>query len=105
LGLELESFGDDAVLVRAVPAVLPKLLDATELGALLDRLMPWLQLQDRESFVDAVAEAERLRTVDSSPRFARRWLAELLAEVRGPIDEIPGLRRWSIDELLEGSDG
>lgn len=104
LGLELEGFGDDAVLVRAVPAVLPKLLDAVELGALLDRLMPWLHLQDRASFVDAVAETEGLRTVDSSPRLARRWLAELLAEVRGPIDEIPGLRRWSVDELLEGSD-
>jgi DNA mismatch repair protein MutL len=105
LGLELEGFGDDAVLVRAVPAVLPKLLDATQLGALLDRLMPWLQLQDRASFVDAVAETEGLRTVDSSPRLARRWLADLLAEVRGPIDEVPGLRRWSVDELLEGSDG
>jgi DNA mismatch repair protein MutL len=105
LGLELEGFGDDAVLVRSVPAVLPKLLDAVELGALLDRLMPWLQLQDRGSFVDAVAEAERQRGVDSSPRLARRWLAELLADVRGPIDEVPGLRRWSVDELLEGSDG
>lgn len=104
LGLELEGFGEDAVLVRAVPAVLPKLLDAVELGALLDRLMPWLQLQDRASFVDAVAEAEGLRAVDSSPRLARRWLAELLADVRGPIDELPGLRRWSADELLEGSD-
>jgi DNA mismatch repair protein MutL len=105
LGLELEGFGDDAVLVRAVPAVLPKLLDAASLGALLDRLMPWLQLQDRASFVDAVAETEGLRTVDSSPRLARRWLAELLAELRGSIDEVPGLRRWSVDELLEGSDG
>jgi DNA mismatch repair protein MutL len=105
LGLELEGFGDDAVLVRAVPAVLPKLLDATQLGALLDRLMPWLQLQDRASFVDAVASVTDVRTVDTSPRLARRWLAELLAEVQGPLDEIPGLRRWSADELLEGSDG
>lgn len=104
LGLELEGFGVDAVLVRAVPAVLPKLLDATQLGALLDRLMPWLALQDRASFVDAVAEAEGLRPVDSSPRLARRWLADLLADVRGPIDEVPGLRRWSAKELLEGSD-
>lgn len=104
LGLELEGFGDDAVLVRAVPAVLPKLLDAAALGALLDRLMPWLHLQDHASFVDAVAEVEGQRTVDSSPRLARRWLAELLAEVRGAIDEIPGLRRWSAAELLEGSD-
>jgi DNA mismatch repair protein MutL len=105
LGLELEGFGDDAVLVRAVPAVLPKLLDATQLGALLDRLMPWLQLQDRASFVDAVSAVTDARTVDTSPRLARRWLAELLAEVDGPLDEIPGLRRWSVDELLEGSDG
>jgi DNA mismatch repair protein MutL len=104
LGLELEGFGDDAVLVRAVPAVLPKLLDATQLGALLDRLMPWLQLQDRASFVEAVAAVADTRTIDTSPRLARRWLAELLAEVEGSIDEIPGLRRWSVDELLEGSD-
>jgi DNA mismatch repair protein MutL len=105
LGLELEGFGDDAVLVRAVPAVLPKLLDATQLGALLDRLMPWLSLQDRASFVDAVSAVTDARTVDTSPRLARRWLAELLAELDGPLDEIPGLRRWSVDELLEGSDG
>jgi hypothetical protein len=85
--------------------VLPKLLDATQLGALLDRLMPWLQLQDRASFVDAVSAVTDARTVDTSPRLARRWLAELLAEVDGPLDEIPGLRRWSVDELLEGSDG
>jgi DNA mismatch repair protein MutL len=107
LGLELEGFGEDAVLVRAVPAVLPKLLDADDLGALLDRLMPWLSLRDRASFVDAVAEVAGVRGDDGSPRLARRWLAELLADHRGSIDELPGVRLWSAAELIgrEDSDG
>jgi DNA mismatch repair protein MutL len=115
LGLELEGFGEDAVLVRAVPAVLPKLLEAKELGVLLDRLMPWLKLREQsatapstaensEGFVVAVAELAGGRSVDTSPRLARRWLAELLADHEGPLDELPGLRRWSPTQLLGDRD-
>ena len=111
LGLELDGFGDDAVLVRAVPAVLPRLLDAHSIGALLDRLMPWLKLQaeshatDRSVFVDAVAELAVERSLDINPRLARRWIAELLAaHDGGPIDALDGLRRWSPTALLTGHD-
>jgi DNA mismatch repair protein MutL len=104
LGLELDGFGDDAVLVRAVPAVLPKLLDAAAIGSLLDRLLPWLRLQaqgvaDRTAYVDAIAEIAGGQAIDTSPRLARRWLAELLADGT-PVDAIDGLRRWSAPALL-----
>ncbi|PRP97409.1 DNA mismatch repair protein [Enhygromyxa salina] len=107
LGLELEGFGEDAVLVRAVPAVLPKLIDAAGVGELLDRLVPWLKLREQageapaDGFVEAVAEIAGTRVVDTSPRLARRWLAELLNEHGGGLDELPGLRRWSVAALLE----
>ncbi|KIG15099.1 DNA mismatch repair protein MutL [Enhygromyxa salina] len=118
LGLELEGFGDDAVLVRAVPAVLPSLLDAEEVGRLLDRLMPWLRMRghadvpeaEREGFVEAVAEHASARSIDVNPRVAKRWLADLLADLpardrpshagQSALDQLPGLRRWSATELL-----
>ena len=102
LGLELEGFGDGDVLVRAVPAVLPKLIDARGVGALLDRLMPWLELDqhDTSGFAEVVAQVSAAATVDSSPRLARRWIAELLRDHEGPIDRIPGVRRWSPAALL-----
>jgi DNA mismatch repair protein MutL len=105
LGLELEGFGDAEVLVRAVPAVLPKLIDGRGVAALLDRLMPWLELEhgDTSGFAEVVAQVSAAATVDSSPRLARRWLAELLREHEGPIDRIPGVRRWSAAALLEES--
>ncbi|HVI03013.1 MAG TPA: hypothetical protein VM869_30165, partial [Enhygromyxa sp.] len=89
--------------VRAVPAVLPKLLDVRGVGALLDRLTPWLEIgkQDASGFADAVAQVSAA-TIDSSPRLARRWIAELLREHDGPLDRIPGIRRWSPAALLGG---
>ena len=117
LGLELEGFGDAAVLVRAVPAALPKLLDAGEVGALLDRLAPWLGLDrpgsagaagvDVERFADAVAEVgSAFGSGELRPRIARRWIAELFAEHDGAVefgDEV-GVRRWSAAALLRGGD-
>jgi len=106
LGLELEGFGDAAVLVRAVPAVLPKLLDARGVGALLDRLVPWLGLRDRDTsgFADALAELTVAVSSDSGPRFARRWLAELLREHDDDLEQLlasdSGVRRWSAAALL-----
>jgi DNA mismatch repair protein MutL len=103
LGLELEGFGDASVLVRAVPAVLPKLLDARGVGALLDRLIPWLEIGDQtvdaNNFADAIAQLSAA-TVDTSPRLARRWIAELLREHDGRPDHVPGIRRWSPTALL-----
>ncbi|HLT37272.1 MAG TPA: DNA mismatch repair endonuclease MutL [Enhygromyxa sp.] len=103
LGLELEGFGDDAVLVRAVPAVLPKLLDARGIGALLDRLTPYLELRDQSvdqtGFAEAIASVSAA-TVDQSPRLARRWIAELLREHDGRIERVPGIRRWTAAALL-----
>src|SRR5690606_4798825 len=96
-------FGDDAVLVRAVPAVLPKLLDARGIGALLDRLTPYLELRDQSvdqtGFAEAIASVSAA-TVDQSPRLARRWIAELLREHDGRIERVPGIRRWTAAALL-----
>ncbi len=104
LGLELEGFGDAAVLVRAVPAVLPKLLDARGVGALLDRLIPWLGIRsqsvDQAGFADAIAQLSAATTVDVSPRLARGWIAELLREHDGQLDGSAGVRRWSAAALL-----
>ncbi|NVB41243.1 DNA mismatch repair endonuclease MutL [Pseudenhygromyxa sp. WMMC2535] len=141
LGVELDDFGDDAVIVRAVPAVLRKLLAAREIGGLLDRLQPWLAMREREvapkpgggegggeggeeeggeggkeeaedaradearevdrrSFVDAVAELASAQALEASPRFARRWLAEALREHQGELGAIPGLRRFTVEELV-----
>lgn len=113
LGIEIEGFGEDTVLVRAVPAVLRDVLEARQVDALLDRLTPWLRLREQASaeaagstspttgggFVDAVAEVVHDRTVDSSPRLARRWLAEALRECEGDLSAVPGLRRFTAGQL------
>lgn len=118
LGLELDGFGEDAIIVRAVPAVLDKLIAAPEITRLVERLLPWLKLRqhaaprgegeaereagagpDTAGFVEAVAAVARSRSVDTNPRLARRWLADALREHDGEVEAVPGLRVWTVDEL------
>jgi DNA mismatch repair protein MutL len=105
LGLELEGFGEGAVIVRAVPAPLRKVLDADEVEGLIERLLPWLRMHEHADagsdgavIVEAAASLAERRSVDTTPRLARTWLAEALRE--GPIESIPGVRRWSASELI-----
>jgi hypothetical protein len=48
--------------------------------------------------IEAVAAIAETRGPDPTPRLARAWLADALRE--GPIDEVPGVRRWSAADLL-----
>jgi DNA mismatch repair protein MutL len=108
LGLDLEGFSDTAVLVRAVPAVLPKLLDAHAIGALLDRLIPWLHLRthsvDEAGFAEAIAQLSATRSGEVSPRMAKQWIVELLRDADPGGDPLAaaGVRRWSAAALLNG---
>ncbi len=106
LGVELEGFGEGAVVVRAVPALLRKVLDEDDVAGLIDRLLPWLRMHEHadagpaasEVIVEAATSLAERRSVDTTPRLARAWLAEALRE--GSIDSIPGVRRWSASDLL-----
>ena len=101
LGLCLEGFGDDAVLVRAVPAALRHCVAEPDVADLVARVLPWLRVHGREAasltqgdaLVDAMRAMAEASAPDPAPRLARRWLRELLD--RGvALDAIPGLRRW-----------
>lgn len=105
LGVDLEGFGEGAMLVRAVPAVLRKVLDDADIDELLERLIPWLRMREHADagegskvIIEAVAAIAESRRIDPTPRLARAWLADALRE--GPIDEVPGVRRWTPAGLL-----
>lgn len=106
LGVDVEAFGDDAVLVRGVPAHLRHCVDDADAADLVARIVPWLRIRasdgDRAArergLLDAIATT---RGGDPAPRLARRWLAELL-EAGGQLESIPGIRRWTSTALLGG---
>jgi len=106
LGVDLDAFGDDAVVVRGVPAHLRSCLDDADVTDLIARVIPWLRLRssDRQR-----AEPQALLTAiaatagahDPAPRLAKRWIAELV-EGGESLDEVPGVRRWTASTLLGG---
>jgi DNA mismatch repair protein MutL len=108
LGLHLEGFGDDAVLVRAVPAALRHCVAEPDVADLVARVLPWLRVHgrvregaaraDATALADAMQAMARTKAPDPAPRLARRWLRELL-EQGVPVDEVPGLRRWDARTL------
>jgi DNA mismatch repair protein MutL len=108
LGLHLEGFGDDAVLVRAVPAALRHCVTEPDVADLVARVLPWLRMHGRDrkaasgaaadeaaalALVDAMRAMAQASAPDPAPRLARRWLRELL-EDGVALDAIPGLCRW-----------
>lgn len=104
LGLHLEGFGDDTVLVRAVPAALRHCVAEPDVADLVARVLPWLRMHGRDrkgtagevaeaSLVDAMRAMAQASAPDPAPRLARRWLRELL-EAGVALEAIPGLRRW-----------
>lgn len=107
IGVEAEAFGDDAVIVRAVPAAMPHCVDLDAVTQLMDRIVPWLRLRDQSASAsneDADAGVAALAATpgpDPAPRLAKRWLADALA-TGVDVGRIPGLRVWDAAELRDG---
>ncbi len=104
LGVDLDDFGGDAVVVRGVPAHLRHCVDDADVADLIARIVPWLRMRTRESDASAVERGllgaiAATRGGDPAPRLARRWLAELL-DAGATLADVPGLRRWSAAALL-----
>ncbi len=105
LGVDLDAFGGDAVVVRGVPAHLRTCLEDADVIDLIARVIPWLRLRssDRQraepqALLSAMA-ASAAR--DPAARLAKRWIAELV-EAGESLDEVPGVRRWTAAALLGG---
>lgn len=102
LGLHLEGFGDDAVIVRAVPASLRGCVEEPDVSDLVARVLPWLRVHGAAdgagpsdaALVDAMRAMAQTHGGDPAPRLARRWIRELLDDGVA-LDEVPGLRRWT----------
>ncbi len=104
LGVDLDDFGGDAVVVRGVPAHLRHCVDDADVADLIARIVPWLRMRTREADASAVERGllgaiAATRGGDPAPRLARRWLAELL-DAGATLADVPGLRRWSAAALL-----
>ncbi len=110
LGIDLDAFGDDAIVVRGVPAHLRNCIDDADVTDLIERVIPWLRLRTREAGdVSAERAQQRRREVltaiaetrggDPAPRLARRWIGELL-ELGDSIETVPGVRRWTASALV-----
>lgn len=102
LGIVAEAFGGETVRVRAVPAILRHCVDEPDVHDLLQRVLPWLRLRQNDPTAEAHVAIEaiaEIRGADPAPRLARRWLRELVLAGES-IDELPGVRRWSSQELV-----
>lgn len=102
IGIDLEPFGEDAVVIRALPAQLRHCVDDADVGDLFARVLPWLRLRasggDDASRESILADIARTRGSDPAPRLARRWVRELAED--GTLDDAPGVRRLSAAELV-----
>jgi hypothetical protein len=104
LGLVLEAFGDEAVLVRAVPATLRGCIEEPDAADLVARVLPWLRVRGRAPDLSPVAAAlAQTGGADPAPRLARRWLAEVL-ERGESLSRVPGVRRWTAADLVGKAD-
>lgn len=107
LALDVERFGEDAVVVRGVPARLEHCVEESDVTELVQRLLPWVHLWSADRRDGADTDALQVMAAasgpDPAPRLARRWVDEL---VREGVDlaTVPGIRRWS-GRALAGEDG
>ncbi|HWB76854.1 MAG TPA: hypothetical protein VG755_17930, partial [Nannocystaceae bacterium] len=103
LGIVIDGFGEDAVIVRAVPAELRRCVDDVDAAALLAKVLPYLRTRarDRGAIAHATAAIVELGARDVAPRWARRFLREL-AEQGVELTEVPGVQRWSASDLVGG---
>lgn len=111
LGMEVEAFGDDAVIVRAVPAAMTHCRDEASAAELLDQTIPWLRLREQqataaerkessasEGATAGLAALASVRGQAPAARFARRWLADAMA--LAPLESLPGVERWTVAQLM-----
>lgn len=98
LGFELESFGEGALRVLSVPAVMGPVDEVQAVAEQLEKFRPWLRmlggLNSDSPPLELICE---LPTQDPAPRLARRWIQELRAQC--DLAEVPGLHYWTADEL------
>ncbi len=99
LGLVVERFGDEAVIVRAVPATLRAVVDELDVAALLTKVLPYLRAPSGAVGSPTQALAE-FAAVEVAPRFVRGFVRELF-DAGVALDDVPGVRRWSAAELVE----
>jgi DNA mismatch repair protein MutL len=105
LGVLVERFDEESLVIRGVPAHLRDVVEEREVGELVDRLLDWFELQRRGCATDedGVRRLARAGSRDASPRLARRWLRDVLARVGddpAALARVDGIRAWSGDELV-----
>lgn len=112
LGLVLEAFGEDSVMVRAVPAQLRRCVDELDVGDLVQRVLPWLRVRSAAPGSSPSSEADAIEALSSAggaseapaPRLARAWIRELL-EAGDDLDRVPGITRWRAHDLVRATKG
>lgn len=100
LGLVVEAFGDDAVMVRAVPAGLRHCVEEPDLEDLIDRVIAWLRVHDAADSRRGLQVVADTRGADPAPRLARRWVRELL-DANVDLASTPGIRVFTVEALRE----
>lgn len=104
LGVVLEAFGEDALLVRAVPAQLRDCVDEPDIDDLVDKVVAWLRVESPGTDAEQTgthgiaAVLSQARGADPAPRLARRWVRELLDQDRD-LGKVPGIRCFAPEEL------
>ncbi len=105
LGVVVEAFGDDALLVRAVPSHLRSCVDEPDVDDLIDKIIAWLRIEAPRSESPSESQSNAMLAVvaqtkgaDPAPRLARRWVRELLEQDRD-LDKVPGIRRLTVEDL------
>jgi DNA mismatch repair protein MutL len=105
LGLVVDRFGDDAIVVRTIPAELRRCVDDLDAAAVLARVLPYLRARRRDALGSGPSpEGAASVLADSigtnvAARFARRFMREAL-DTGLAVDDIPGVRRWRPDDLV-----
>ncbi len=111
LGVVIDAFGDDAVIVRAVPAELRRCVDDVDAAALVAKVLPYLRARARDrTSIEAVragatAAFAQLGAEQVAPRWAKRFVRELMelgAAAGFELVDAPGVRRWTAAELVGG---
>lgn len=104
LGVVLEAFGEDALLVRAVPAQLRDCVDEPDIDDLVDKVVAWLRVEapgkepEQTGTHGIAAVLSQARGADPAPRLARRWVRELI-EADRELDKVPGIRCFEPEDL------
>lgn len=104
LGVVVEAFGEDALLVRAVPAQLRDCVDEPDIDDLVDKVVAWLRVESptgtsAQTGTHAMAAVlAGARGADPAPRLARRWVRELLEQDRD-LSKVPGIRVFTPEDL------